>query len=107
MSAVDEVPIASLPLWEVMRQKRMPVSFDLEITTRCNNDCGHCYINTPAGDRRALRAELTVEEIDGLSGFGLPEVRQRQNRAAIEILGLHGMGRKRVLESLVEVLLQQ
>ena len=68
MSAVDEVPIASLPLWEVMRQKRMPVSFDLEITTRCNNDCGHCYINTPAGDRRALRAELTVEEIDRIVG---------------------------------------
>ena len=68
MSAVEELPIASLPLWDDMRRKRLPVSFELELTARCNNDCAHCFINLPAGDRRAMQAELTLEELDRIAG---------------------------------------
>ena len=39
-----------------MKARSAPLSFDLEITARCNNDCRHCYINLPAGDREARGA---------------------------------------------------
>jgi len=35
----------------------------LELTARCNNDCRHCYINLPAGDKAARAAELTTDEV--------------------------------------------
>ncbi len=54
--------IQNFPLWDKLAAKRAPVSFDLEITARCNNDCRHCYINLPAGDGAAKRAELSAEE---------------------------------------------
>lgn len=47
--------------------KRVPLSFDVEITGRCNNDCRHCYICLPAGDRAAKRSELTSGEIDAVA----------------------------------------
>jgi MoaA/NifB/PqqE/SkfB family radical SAM enzyme len=46
-----------------MRGKRSVISFDLEITARCNNNCRHCYINLPAGDKEAKEKELSPEEI--------------------------------------------
>jgi radical SAM protein with 4Fe4S-binding SPASM domain len=46
-----------------MRGKRALISFDLEITARCNNNCRHCYINLPAGDKVAKEKELSLEEI--------------------------------------------
>ncbi|HOX36058.1 MAG TPA: radical SAM protein [Methanoregulaceae archaeon] len=46
-----------------MAGNRKVFSFDLEITARCNNDCPHCYINLPAGDRTAREKELTPAEI--------------------------------------------
>ena len=55
--------IQDFPLWDKLAAKRAPVSFDLEITARCNNDCRHCYINLPPGDKAAREAELTPEEI--------------------------------------------
>ncbi len=39
------------------------MSFDLEITARCNNGCRHCYINLPAGDAAAQASELTAGEM--------------------------------------------
>jgi radical SAM protein with 4Fe4S-binding SPASM domain len=56
----------SLPahgLWERLHEQRTPLSFDLEVTARCNNDCRHCYINLPAADREAQARELSVDEI--------------------------------------------
>ena len=59
----DSIPLAKFSLWEKTRAKRIPFSFELEITARCNNDCRHCYINLPAGDRVARDKELSFEEI--------------------------------------------
>jgi len=56
------VEIQDFPLWDKLAAKRAPVSFDLEITARFNNDCRHCYINLPASDRAAKRAELSAAE---------------------------------------------
>ncbi len=58
--------IHELELWDKLKDQRVPLSFDLEITARCNNDCRHCYINLPAGDRAAAARELTSAEIEGI-----------------------------------------
>ena len=63
----DKMPIQHFLLWEKLQQKRVPLSFDLEVTARCNNDCRHCYINLPAGDRDAQARELTIAEIDDIA----------------------------------------
>ena len=54
-------------LWERAQNKRLPLSFDIEITARCNSDCRHCYINLPAGDQDALRKELSIDEISDIA----------------------------------------
>lgn len=63
----DSIEIQELPLWDKLRAKNTPISFDIEITARCNMNCTHCYINLPAGDSKALASELTVEEILGIA----------------------------------------
>jgi radical SAM protein with 4Fe4S-binding SPASM domain len=70
MTMTSFVTAGRLPefaLWEKLADRRVPLSFDLEITARCNNDCRHCYINLPAGDAAARRAELSVAEIGDLA----------------------------------------
>ena len=62
-SVVSSVPLPEFLLWEKIKGKRVLMSFDLEVTARCNNDCRHCYINLPAGDRAAREKELSLEEI--------------------------------------------
>jgi radical SAM protein with 4Fe4S-binding SPASM domain len=57
------IPLDQFSLWEKTRERRIPFSFELEITLRCNNDCRHCYINLPAGDGAARENELSFEEI--------------------------------------------
>lgn len=57
------IPLTEFVLWEKTKEKRIPFSFELDITARCNNDCGHCYINLPAGDRVAGNKELSFQEI--------------------------------------------
>lgn len=42
---------------------RKPISFELEITARCNNNCRHCYINLPERDKNAARNELSLGQI--------------------------------------------
>lgn len=61
MSTILE--IQQFKLWDKLQARRAPVSFDLEITARCNNDCRHCYINLPAGDSAVQASELTTAEI--------------------------------------------
>ena len=63
----DTVPTRSYGLWDRMEAKRSPVSFDLEVTARCNLDCRHCYINLPPGDHAAKAAEMSAAEIIALA----------------------------------------
>ena len=39
------------------------MSFDLEVTARCNNNCRHCYINLPADDASVKKKELSLSQI--------------------------------------------
>ena len=57
------IPLPEFSLWEKTDAKRIPFSFDLEITARCNNNCRHCYINLPAEDTVAKDRELSFEEL--------------------------------------------
>jgi MoaA/NifB/PqqE/SkfB family radical SAM enzyme len=65
---VSAVPLPHFALWQRTVGKRVPFSFDLELTARCNNDCRHCYIALPAGDREAQGKELSLEEIRDIAG---------------------------------------
>jgi radical SAM protein with 4Fe4S-binding SPASM domain len=60
--------LPSLGLWDKMVKEKMPLSFDLEVTARCNNNCQHCYINLPAKDSQAKDSELSLEEIKRIAG---------------------------------------
>jgi radical SAM protein with 4Fe4S-binding SPASM domain len=59
--------IQDFPLWEKLKARRAVLSFDLEITARCNHQCRHCYINLPAGDQEARSRELTLLEISDIA----------------------------------------
>lgn len=66
----DLVSFGRLPdfaLWNRLADRRIPLSFDLEVTARCNNHCRHCCINLPAGDDAAKQQELTLPEIGHLA----------------------------------------
>ena len=54
-------------LWKKMAAAGAPVSFELEITARCNHNCRHCYINRPADDDRARAKELSLEAIKSIA----------------------------------------
>jgi radical SAM protein with 4Fe4S-binding SPASM domain len=62
-SYIASADLHDLPIWEKIRGKRTLISFELEITARCNNNCRHCYINLPVGDKVAKEKELSFEEI--------------------------------------------
>ena len=61
MTNISEVQ--QFPLWDKLKNKRLPLSFELEITARCNMSCRHCYINLQANDAEALADELPAAEI--------------------------------------------
>jgi len=60
-------PLLRFELWDKMKERRAPIAFDLEVTARCNNDCRHCYINLPAGDKDARARELSLAEIERIA----------------------------------------
>ncbi len=64
---MNTIEIQKFSLWDKMKSKRKVFSFDLEVTARCNNDCPHCYINLPAGDRAVKEQELTPAEISRIA----------------------------------------
>jgi radical SAM protein with 4Fe4S-binding SPASM domain len=59
----EKIEIQQFGLWDRLKSKRSPISFDIEVTARCNMDCRHCYINLPAGDNAARSRELSIGEI--------------------------------------------
>ncbi len=67
MKQNNSMKIQDFPLWDKLKTRRAVISFDLEITARCNMNCRHCYINLPAGDRDAKARELTPAEISGMA----------------------------------------
>jgi radical SAM protein with 4Fe4S-binding SPASM domain len=60
---VTYTPLPDFSLWDKVIKNRKLISFSLEVTARCNNNCRHCYINLPASDRAAMKKELSVDEI--------------------------------------------
>src|SRR5450756_1526394 len=67
MGRLRSIAIQDYVLWDKLKDKRVPLSFDLEVTARCNNNCRHCYINLPANDRTARAKELSPAEISRLA----------------------------------------
>jgi radical SAM protein with 4Fe4S-binding SPASM domain len=67
MKQKTTMEIQDFPLWKKLKTRRAVLSFDLEITARCNHDCRHCYINLPAGDKDARSRELTLPEISDIA----------------------------------------
>jgi len=61
------IEIQQYPLWEKIKKKRVPISFNLEVTARCNLNCRHCCINLPVGDKEARAREMNVAEIIDLA----------------------------------------
>jgi MoaA/NifB/PqqE/SkfB family radical SAM enzyme len=64
---VSFLRLPDFALWNRIDAKRIPLSFELEVTARCSNNCRHCYINLPQDDPTALREELTPAEISDLA----------------------------------------
>ena len=64
---VSVMPLPRLPLWEKRKRNKGLISFTLEFTARCNNNCRHCYINVPADDRHAKKEELSLDEIERIA----------------------------------------
>ena len=62
-----ETALPEFSLWEQTQEKRIPFSFDLEVTARCNNDCRHCYINLPVFNAEAEKKELSFDEISAIA----------------------------------------
>lgn len=63
-SFISEIPLPKFSLWNKFKSgERKLVSFDLEITARCNHNCRHCYVNLPANDTQAKAKELSLDEI--------------------------------------------
>lgn len=60
---MDSSRLIEHPLWKKISLGKGLISFDLEITARCNNRCRHCCINLPATDQAARKKELSLEEI--------------------------------------------
>lgn len=59
--------LPEFPLWNRLGEKRIPFSFDFEITARCNHNCRHCYINIPAAEQQAKKSELSITQISDIA----------------------------------------
>jgi radical SAM protein with 4Fe4S-binding SPASM domain len=59
--------LPNFALWDKLEGRRIPLSFDIEATARCNNNCRHCYINLPPDNQAALHDQLTLDEISHLA----------------------------------------
>jgi radical SAM protein with 4Fe4S-binding SPASM domain len=60
--------LPDLELWDQMKSHHSPISFELEITARCNNDCRHCYICQSSDSSSSRAKELSPNEIIHIAG---------------------------------------
>lgn len=60
---IQTITLPEFSLWDKIKNKRRLISFGLEVTARCNNNCRHCYINLPADNKEAKEKELSLGEI--------------------------------------------
>jgi radical SAM protein with 4Fe4S-binding SPASM domain len=74
---VRKIPSGEARLWT--SRKPLLARLDIELTERCNNDCLHCSVNRPAGDREAREREWTavswIRLLDEAAGLGCLVVR--------------------------------
>lgn len=63
---LKSMPLGEFPLWGELKNKRTIISFSLEITARCNNNCRHCCINLPPHDKFSRGMELSLEQIKAI-----------------------------------------
>ncbi len=71
-SHIKTVRMSELPIWEQAKEERTLLSVVLELTSRCNNNCNHCYINLPAGDTAAMMSELSLEQVKHIVDESVP-----------------------------------
>ena len=67
MPPASKLEIQEFALWDKLKSKRAPLSYELEITARCNLHCRHCYINLPSNDPLARSGEMTLQEINAIA----------------------------------------
>jgi radical SAM protein with 4Fe4S-binding SPASM domain len=60
---VSSASLWDFKLWEKVQHSKAPLSFWLEVTSRCNNNCRQCYANLSERDRGAMEKEISLEEI--------------------------------------------
>ena len=61
---VTSSPLPGHSLWgNITGHKSKPLSFYIEFTARCNNNCTHCYENVSADDVEARKKELSLEQL--------------------------------------------
>jgi radical SAM protein with 4Fe4S-binding SPASM domain len=56
----------SLHLHKKSNPNRIPLNGGIELTSRCNLRCVHCYINTPASAKEIQKRELSTKEVYNL-----------------------------------------
>jgi radical SAM protein with 4Fe4S-binding SPASM domain len=70
----ERVNLPDFALWQQLRKKNIPSSFEMELTPRCNNNCRHCYINIPASTTPTggeLPQELIRKVADEAAALGV------------------------------------
>ncbi|MCM8796975.1 MAG: radical SAM protein [Candidatus Omnitrophica bacterium] len=60
---ISTIKLPQFSLWEKEKKAKNLISFDLEITARCNLNCRHCYVNLPVNDHGAKTKELNFDEL--------------------------------------------
>lgn len=73
-SVTERRNLPDFALWERLRSKNIPSSFEIELTAACNNNCRHCYINIPpsqAAINRELSRELIEKVADEAAAMGV------------------------------------
>jgi len=67
-----QVALPKFNIWKRFKSgERRPITFDLEITARCNLNCRHCYINLPVNDIEAKSKELSFVEVERIADEAL------------------------------------